>query len=261
MRTALAWMSLAGRVTLALGATGLGIVQLASQDFIGRWQPVPPGLPWRPALASASGLVLLACGAGLMGRQTMRAAAIALAAFLLLWVVALHGPLIASAPTDVRGWLYLGEVLAIACGALLFWAPRGHDVTRAAARVGFALSLVTFGCSHFSDLKLIASVVPAYVPAPMAVAGVTGAAHLAAALALLLNVLARRAATLEAAMMSVFVLLVNVPEVLAAPAQRGAWITLLAESALVGAAWLVAAALTGPASGGAPSRRPRAAGS
>lgn len=48
---------------------------------------------------------------------------------------------------------------------------------------------------------------------------------------------------LEAAMLSMFVLLVNVPDVLANPTHKGAWTALLAEGALVGAAWIVAAAL------------------
>ena len=257
MRMALRWMWLAGRLALALCTAGLGVVELVSQDFIGRWQPLPPGLPGRQALVWVSGLVLLACGAGLTRRQTMRIAALVLASFLLLWVLALHVPPLVAAPADVRRWLYLGEVLAIACGALMLWAPPGQEVARVAVRGGFALCLITFGSSHFSDLKLVASVVPTYVPAPMAVAGLTGAAHLAAAAALLLNVLPRLAATLEAAMMSVFVLLVNVPEVCAHPAQRGAWITLLAEGALVGAAWLVAAALAGPTVSSA-TRRPQA---
>jgi uncharacterized membrane protein YphA (DoxX/SURF4 family) len=173
----------------------------------------------------------------------------ALALFLLFWIVALHGPLVTAAPGDVRRWLYLGEVLAIACGALMLWATPGHGRAAMAARLGFALSLLTFGASHFAYLKVTAAVVPAYIPAPMAVARITGAAHVAAGLALLSNLLPRLAAALEAAMMSVFVLLVNAPDVLSSPTNRGAWTALLAEGALVGAAWIVAAALREPAAG------------
>jgi uncharacterized membrane protein YphA (DoxX/SURF4 family) len=153
----------------------------------------------------------------------------ALALFLLFWIVALHGPLVTAAPGDVRRWLYLGEVLAIACGALMLWATPGHGRAAMAARLGFALSLLTFGASHFAYLKVTAAVVPAYIPAPMAVARITGAAHVAAGLALLSNLLPRLAAALEAAMMSVFVLLVNAPDVLSSPTNRGAWTALLAE--------------------------------
>jgi hypothetical protein len=77
----------------------------------------------------------------------------------------------------------------------------------------------------------------------VAVTCLTGAAHVAAGLALLTNRLPRLAAVLEAAMMSVFVLLINVPDVLSEPENRGSWLTLWAEGALVAAAWIIAAAL------------------
>ena len=236
------WLSLGGRLILALGSMGLGVVGIVAADFIGRWEPVPEDIPLHGELAWLSGLVLLACGAGLVGQRTMRAAALALALFLLLWIVALHGPLVAVAPTDVRCWLYLGEVLAIACGALMLWAAPGKRKVAMAARLGFALSLLTFGASHLFDLKVVASVVPACVPAPIVVVCITGAAHLAAGVALLSDLLPRLAAMLEAVMMSSFVLLINLPDVFSNPTHRGAWITLLAEGALVGAAWIVAAA-------------------
>jgi len=125
----------------------------------------------------------------------------------------------------------------------MLWATPNHGRVAIAARLGFAFSLLTFGASHFDDLKLVASVVPTYVPAPIAVTAATGAAHIAAGIALLFNLLPRLAAKLEAAMMSVFVLLVNVPEVISNPTHKGAWTALLAEGALVGAAWIVAGTL------------------
>lgn len=243
MRIAFGSMSHSGRLTLAAGIAGSGLLGLVAGDFVGRWEPIPASLPLHRPLAWLSGLVLIACGVGLVRRPTMRVSALALGLFLLIWVVALHGPLVIAAPADVRAWLYLGEVLAIACGALMLWAAPSHGRVVMAARLGYAFSLLTFGASHFDNSRLIASVVPTYVPAPMAVAGITGAAHIAAGIALLLNLLPRLAAMLEAAMMSVFVLLVNVPEVLSSPTHIGPWTALLAEGALVGAAWIVAAAL------------------
>jgi len=238
MRIELRWILLSGRLILAIGTAGLGVIELAGGDFIGRWEPVLASVPHQ--LAWLSGFVLIACGSGLIARQTVRASALALALFLLFWIAALHGPLVMAAPLDFRLWLYLGEVLAIACGALTLWAIPGNGGIATAARLGFGFSLLTFGASHFADLKLIASGVPGYVPAPMVVAGFTGGAHLAAGMALLSNVLTRFAAVVEAAMVSVFVLLVDVPEVISSPTHRGAWITLMAEGALVGAAWIVA---------------------
>ncbi len=243
MRIAIGSMSEWGRLTLAAGTAGLGLVNLIAGDFAGRWEPIPATLPLDRPLAWLSGLALIACGVGLVRRTTICVSALTLGLFLLSWVVILHGLLVIAAPGDVRTWLYLGEVLAIACGALMLWATPNHGRVAIAARLGFAFSLLTFGASHFDDLKLVASVVPTYVPAPIAVTASTGAAHIAAGIALLFNLLPRLAAKLEAAMMSVFVLLVNVPEVISNPTHKGAWTALLAEGALVGAAWIVAGAL------------------
>lgn len=236
-----------GRLILGVSIAGLGVVGLVAGDFVGRWEPVPASVPLHRALAWSSGLFLLVCGAGLTGRRTVRASALALALFLLSWLVTLHGPLVAAAPFDVSRWLYLGEVLAIACGALTLWALPDHCRAATAARLGFALSLLTFGASHFAYLQITASTVPSYVPAPMIFAGITGAAHIAAGVALLSGLLPRVAGPLEAAMMSAFVLLVDVPHVLSRPTHRGSWTALFAEGALVGAAWIIAAVLREPA--------------
>jgi uncharacterized membrane protein YphA (DoxX/SURF4 family) len=243
MRTAIEWMSLAGRLILAVGIAGLGVVGLVASDFVGLWEPVPASIPLHRVIAWFSGLVLIACGAGLVRRRTTNASALALLICLLLWIVMLHGPRIAAAPGEVGRWLYLGEVLAIACGALMLWITQSNRVAATVARLGFALSLLTFGASHFAYLKATAATVPAYIPAPMALACITGVAHLAAGVAILSNLLPRLASALEAAMMSAFVLLINVPNVLSRPMSRGAWTALFAEGALIGAAWIVAAAL------------------
>jgi len=240
-------MFLVGRLILAIGTAGLGLVGLVACDFIGPWEPVPASIPLHRVIAWLSGLVLITCGAGLVGRRTMHASALVLALFLLIWVVMFHGPRVTVEPGEVGRWLYLGEVLAIACGALMLWATPGHRMAATVARLGFALSLLTFGASHFAYLKATAGMVPAYIPAPMALACITGAAHLAAGVALLSNLLPRLAAALEAAMMSSFVLLINVPDVLSSSTSREAWTALFAEGALVGAAWIVAAALREPA--------------
>jgi uncharacterized membrane protein YphA (DoxX/SURF4 family) len=232
-------MRTAGRLLLAASLIGLGLVALISGEFLGLWQPLPAPFSSYRVLADVSGIMLCAGGAGLVADRTQQVAALNVALYLAAWILLLHAPLVVMAPRDARHWVYLGEILAIVCGALALYAPRSAKWW-VAIRVGYALSLFTFGASHFADLPLMSSVVPSYLPAPLAIAAVTGAAHLAAGAALLLNLLPRPAAVLEATMLSGFELLVNLPGVMAAPSEPGAWTTLLFEGALVACAWIVA---------------------
>jgi hypothetical protein len=82
--------------------------------------------------------------------------------------------------------------------------------------------------------------VPAWLPGRVGLAYLTGAAHVAAGISLLLGVVPSLAATLEAIMLSLFTLLVWVPRVIAAPASRAEWTAMLVSGALTGAAWIVA---------------------
>ena len=86
----------------------------------------------------------------------------------------------------------------------------------------------------------------------------TGTGHAAAGLAILLGIRPRLAATLEALMMSSFVVLLHVPSLWAkpapdwAPVARIEWIALYWASALAGSAWIIARSLRA----GSPPRTP-----
>ncbi len=58
----------------AAGLVGLGVLALIYGDFALVWQPVAPWVPGRTALAWASGVLMIACGAGLLFRATMASA-------------------------------------------------------------------------------------------------------------------------------------------------------------------------------------------
>jgi uncharacterized membrane protein YphA (DoxX/SURF4 family) len=91
--------------------------------------------------------------------------------------------------------------------------------------------------------------VPAWLPARRELAYVTGAAHVAAGLGLVSALLDRLAATLEAIMLSAFVLLVHVPSLGASPAPTWApngqalWTELLLALVMAGSAAIVARSL------------------
>ncbi|KAJ8138437.1 hypothetical protein OY671_008350, partial [Metschnikowia pulcherrima] len=137
VRIAIGSMSAWGRLTSAAGTAGSVLVNLIAGDFAGRWEPIPATSPSDRPLAWLSGLALIACGVGLVRRTTICVSASTLGSFSLSWVVILHGLLVIAAPGDVRTWLYLGEVSAIACG-VADGSQSGQNARAASISRGFA---------------------------------------------------------------------------------------------------------------------------
>jgi uncharacterized membrane protein YphA (DoxX/SURF4 family) len=88
--------------------------------------------------------------------------------------------------------------------------------------------------------------VPTWLPGRRALAYLTGLGHLTAGLAIIVGILPRLAATLEAIMMSLFGLLVWVPSFFAQPRPKWAtppehqWSELVVTLVLAASAWIVA---------------------
>ena len=242
-----------GRLLLAGGVSGAAIIGLATHAFVRKWEPVPVGLPLYGTLASLSDLLLLACGVGLLVPGVASAAAVALVVMMAVWIILLHAPIIAVHPEGIVYWGYLSGVLAVGSGALALWtllparsassasyAPREH--WRAGARLSIAPALIVFGVSHLLFASGMAVLVPAVLPWKAQIVRATGLAHIAAGVALICGVAMRPAAVLEAAMMSAFVLAVDIPRFVAGRVQGPPW-AIAFETAMTGAVWCVAAAL------------------
>jgi uncharacterized membrane protein len=93
-------------------------------------------------------------------------------------------------------------------------------------------------------VRQTAGLVPAWLPFPTGWAYLTGAGHIAAAIGVLFSVYPRLAARMEAAMLSVFTLVVWVPAVLAAPTSLAQWTEFLISWAITAGAWVVAESIT-----------------
>jgi uncharacterized membrane protein YphA (DoxX/SURF4 family) len=82
--------------------------------------------------------------------------------------------------------------------------------------------------------------VPGWMPARLFVAYLTGTGHIAAGAGILLGILPGLAALLEAAMITLFVLLLHLPGVASHPRDRLQWTMFSIALAYAGAAWAVA---------------------
>ena len=146
-------------------------------------------------------------------------------------------------------------------GSWILWASRvraggapriellGGERAMRVARILFGASCVVFGLAHFAYADFTAAMIPRVFPARLWLAYLTGACHVAAGLGILSSIFARLAATLEALMLSSFVLLVHVPSIAIAPAPKWApspqiqWTELLLAWVLAASAGIVATSL------------------
>ena len=243
------------RVFFALGLIGLGVLSLVYGDFALQWQPVPAWVPGRTYLAYASGVVMIAGGAGLLTKRTAVLSSAVLFVYALLWLLLLKLPHVVMAPQLEVNWLGFGEIAVIVAGAwVLFAVDHGQmessrlkfatgESGMRMAQLLFGVALIPVGLSHFVYARETIGFVPALLPFRPGWAYLTGAGHVAAGLGVLVGVVPRLAAMLEAAMIGVFTALVWVPLVVKEPTSQLNWTGFLVSWTIAAAAWVVAGSL------------------
>ena len=216
----------------------LGVLNAVYRDSLLTWQPTPDGAPWKMPFAFLSALILAVAGIGILLPQWRTKGAMLGAAWVGLWALFLHLPHVV-ADHNVGALLGLGEASANALG--LATLTGCFDASRRAQllRLAFGLCLVIFGASHFVYADFTARMVPAWLADRLGLAYLTGAIHTLTGVCLLVGLRTRLAATIEALMMSSFVLLVHVPGVAAAPHDRLQLTMLGMAGLLTTAAWLM----------------------
>jgi uncharacterized membrane protein YphA (DoxX/SURF4 family) len=230
----------------------LAVVCLAWGDF-DPGQPVPE-FPGRTALAYAVAAFMLVAGAAVEWRRTVAWGAAALSAYYALIVVVLMNVRVVLAHYAEFGtYSSIAEQLALAAGGLIVCAASARIDAAVAARLTrlgqmtFGVCALLFGGAHFFYMNLTAPLVPTWLPPSQEFWGyATGVGHIAAGIAILTGVQARRAAILLTAMFASFTPLVHLPLVMAAPASYTNWAENALNLALTGAAWVVADSLARP---------------
>lgn len=238
-------------VVFAVGLIGLGVLALIYGDFALVWQPVPPDLPGRSALAYASGLLMLVGGIGLLFRTSAAWSARILCPYLFLWLL-LKVPALVVAPKMEAVWLNFGEIAVLFAGGWVIFARLGEFQAASPlsifagqrsirlATVLFGLALIPIGLSHIFYTKQTVDLIPAWLPFRTGLAELTGAGQICCGLAVLFSILPRLAAMIEAGMVSLFAFLVWLPVVFASPRGRLAWTAFLITWFFAASAWVVA---------------------
>lgn len=250
-------------------AVARGMFALASASIavwilaFGRWvpQPLPAAIPLRGMLTDATALVILVASAGLCFARTALAGVLTLAAYQAVSAV-LAVPQWFARPLNVGAWYPFFEAVTPLAAAVALSMRLRHStpglrrgcserVVLRSARTVFGLTCVFYGLSHFVYAAYTATLVPAWLPGRMLLAYVTGACHLAAGLAIIVGIVPRLAAALEATMMSLFGLVVWVPSFFAHPRPSWAtppsqqWSELVVTFVLAAAGWAVMLSFSG----------------
>ena len=224
-----------------LAAIMMGGAGLLWADFATGGLKIPATLPGRVILAYAVAVLLIAGGVLINWRRAWGAALLA-AIFGLGFVLVDLVPLVMHA-SMFDYWEATAEPLALTMGGLIAFAAPSSRLSRIATYV-FACCLLVFGTAHFVFAKFSATFVPSYLPpSQMFWVYLTGAAAIAAGLAILSGILSLLAARLLTLMYILFGILVHTPFVLAPKANRGNWVEFMVNLGLAGAAWIVADAL------------------
>jgi uncharacterized membrane protein YphA (DoxX/SURF4 family) len=248
-----------GRGFFALAAASLAIFSLAYGEFGPSGQSLPGWIPWRQTWVYLSALLLLAASAGLCFSRTALPGALTIGAYQAVWAV-LGIPSILSDPLSIGAWYGFCEALTSLVGSWILYAmlrrqsggsetPIAGERAVRVARVLFGLTCVFYGSSHFVYADYTAGMVPTWLPDRLGLAYFTGLGHLAAGIGIIVGILPRLAATLEAIMMSLFGLLVWVPSFFAQPRPQWAtsphnqWSELVVNLLLAASACIVATSL------------------
>jgi uncharacterized membrane protein YphA (DoxX/SURF4 family) len=245
-----------------LGAIATGLVGLVWGDFALQWEPVAASFPGRTGLAYIFSALLVVAGAAVNGRRSSAiVGAAALVGLYAVVVVLMHGAQIVQHPGAYYTWSGAAEQLALLAGGVAAYAylagsadvatdggrgesPHNTPASRVAL-IAMGASLLMFGVAHFVYLGFTASMVPAWLPAGQKFWAIfTGAAHLAAGIALLSGITARLAAVLLTVMFAMFSALIHLPLLIADPHNHLSWVMNAINLALTGAAWAIATVLS-----------------
>ncbi len=239
-----------GAYVYGLGIMAIGALSLAWADFV-TGQTVPASLPGRPLFAYAAGAFMLISGAAVAFRRTAVIAAAAIIAYFMVVVM-----IVMDGAEFVANWSVYGEYesaaeqFAIAAAALIVFAANANIDAALAARlkrigqIVFGLCAIVFGGAHFAYLNLTVPLVPKWLPpSQLFWAYATGVFHIAAGLAIVTGIQARRAAILLTVMYASFQPLVHIPMLIADPSSHFLWGENALNLALTGVAWVMADSL------------------
>jgi len=250
-----------GDALFAAPVAGVAVLSLVYGNFV----PLLDPLHWPKVIIFALGLVLLATSFGLLFGRTLAASAITIAVAASAWALARTSPIV-QAPLSIGSWYGFSEAMSMLVGVWTLYAlhrrrnhagklaPLTSDIALRVARGLFGAACLVYGIAHFAYAAYSLPFVPTWLPARVPFLYATGIFHAAAGAGLVLGILPRLAARLEATMIILFGVLVWLPSYFANPTPKWAgnlqnqWSETIVTFLLAGVACLIAESLSSDAS-------------
>jgi hypothetical protein len=233
-----------------------GALHLAGVDFV--LPLVPSYMPGRLFFAYFVGFALLAASLSIATQIQVRWSGLLFGIMMFLFVAMLVIPGVLASPKDRFGWTIIFRESSFGGGGWILagnaMRGRGKNKLITVGRVLIAIAAIFFGVQHFlhpagRPVVPLEKLTPEWIPARLLIGYLTGAILLVAGTAILLNKKTRMAATYLGAWISLLVLFVYGPILVAALADPSTAIKVeginyFADTLLFGGAVLALAAAT-----------------
>jgi uncharacterized membrane protein YphA (DoxX/SURF4 family) len=215
--------------------------------------PVPPWTHGEHIFSYVTGATLLVISTSLLSNKEARLSATILGLLFMFCVVFLHAAkhfseIIHDGNTRTRAFetFALGGaafVLAalVGKGSSIQFLASANPLLAVIGRYIYAFSMIIFGVQHFLYAKYIAFLIPKWMPAHLFLAYFTGAAFIAAGLAIATHFFSRLASILLGMMFLLWVITLHTPRVLASPHNADELVSLFIALGFSGASYLLAA--------------------
>jgi hypothetical protein len=231
-----------GSNAFAVACAGFGLQHLLFAVSV-MAAPGPPFFHVSPVLACVVGVILLAAGIGVFIKQET---AYALAAVFLLYLLLGALPALVTHIRNPAAWTACFEFLAL-CGAAIVAAASGPETSVfapapdmvksnivASGMLPFCLALIVLGVQELIFAPYVTTLLPAWIPLHLFWAYFLGIVTILGALSILTRFTALVGAPLLGLVFLIWMCIVQVPRVVAAPHNPNEWTSLLIAFAMAG---------------------------
>jgi len=234
-----------GKVFFALAVLCIGIVHLVTRNFPTGLLPVPMDIPQRLILVYVSGIGLIISGLLILSNKFTTIGAWVAFAIWLIFLLALHLPLLVSTYKKADDWTPFFEDAMLLCGAMLLIdasrpAKSTNYVFTVIARYFFAMAMIVFAVLHYIFAGFIATLITSWIPSKLFWAYFVGAAFLGVAASLISNKWVRVSTIALSLMFLLWFFILHLPRVLTHLHTEPEWTSMFIVLASSGEALLIA---------------------